>query len=104
MQAVMGIVAAGWDGDVAWPSLSVLPWVVLVGFAGLIAHTCLTNALAVAPAIIVTPMDFLRLPAIAIVGTLFYNEALNFWVFAGALLIFCGNYLNIWFETRSKPS
>ena len=100
MQAVFGTITTAWDGDIAWPSLAIWPWVVLVGFAGLIAHTCLTNALAVAPATIVTPMDFVRLPAIALVGMLFYNEAIDIWVFVGALIIFGGNYLNIWSQTK----
>lgn len=104
MQAVFGMIGTGWDVDIAWPSLSVWPWVVLVGIAGLVAHTCLTNALAVAPATIVTPMDFMRLPAIAIIGALFYSEAINAWVFVGALVIFAGNYLSIWVETRKQLS
>ena len=104
MQAGMGLVTAGWDGDITWPPLAIWPWVVLVGCAGLLAHTCLTNALAIAPATVVTPMDFLRLPAIAVVGWAFYAEALDAWVFAGAALIFAGNYLNIWTESRSKPN
>ena len=104
MQAVFGMITTGWDGDIAWPSLAVWPWVFLVGIAGLVAHTCLTNALAVAPATIVTPMDFMRLPAIALIGALFYNEAINIWVLAGALVIFAGNYLNIWVETRKHVS
>ncbi|NNE87340.1 MAG: DMT family transporter [Silicimonas sp.] len=102
MQAVFGLIGTGWDGDIAWPSLVVWPWVVLVGIAGLFAHMCLTNALAVAPATIVTPMEFMRLPAIAIVGTLFYNEAINAWVLVGAMVIFAGNYLNIWAQTRKS--
>lgn len=100
MQAVMGIVATGWDGDIAWPSAAAWPWVALIGCAGLLAHTCLTNALAVAPATVVTPMDFLRLPVIAMVGMLAYGEPLDVWVFLGAALIFGGNYLNIWSESR----
>ena len=104
MQAGMGLVTAGWDGDITWPPLAIWPWVVMVGCAGLLAHTCLTNALAIAPATVVTPMDFLRLPAIAVVGWAFYAEALDAWVFAGAALIFAGNYLNIWTESRSKPN
>jgi len=98
MQVVMGLVAAGWDGDIAWPSVAVWPWVVLIGCAGLVAHTCVTNALSVAPAMVVTPMDFIRLPAIAVVGALFYAEPLNIWVLLGAALIFGGNYLNIMSE------
>lgn len=100
MQSVMGIVATGWDGDIALPSAAAWPWVVLVAFAGLLAHTCLTNALALAPATVVTPMDFLRLPAIAVVGMLFYAEPLDPLVLLGAALIFAGNYLNIWAEAR----
>lgn len=102
MQAVMGIVATGYDGDIAWPSAQAWPWVALIGCGGLIAHTCLTNALAIAPATIVTPMDFLRLPVIAIVGMAAYGEPLDIWVFLGAGLIFAGNYLNIWSESRKK--
>jgi drug/metabolite transporter (DMT)-like permease len=101
MQAVMGLIATGWDGDIAWPSAEAWPWVVLIGCAGLLAHTCVTNALTVAPAIVVTPMDFLRLPAIAIIGAMFYAEPLNIWVFLGAALIFAGNYANLLGEART---
>ncbi len=103
-QAVMGLVTTGWDGQIAWPSAANWPWVVVIGCAGLLAHTCLTKALAVAPAIVVTPMDFLRLPAIAIIGAAFYAEPLNPWVLIGAALIFAGNYANVWSETRRRST
>ncbi len=102
MQLVFGIVMAGFDGDIAVPSASGLPYVLVIGAAGLLAHFCITNALALAPATVVVPMDFIRLPTIAVVGMLLYNEALDVWVFAGAAIIFAGNYLNIWSETRAK--
>ena len=101
MQAGMGIVAVGYDGDVAIPSLSILPYVVAIGIAGIVAHLCLTQALTIAPAILVVPMDFLRLPAIAIVGALFYGEALSLWVFLGAALILAANLLNMVWQSRS---
>ncbi|MEM6888865.1 MAG: DMT family transporter [Pseudomonadota bacterium] len=100
MQLAFGIVAAGYDGDIALPDLRGLPFVMLIGAAGLLAHFCIANALAIAPATVVTPLDFVRLPAIAVVGMLLYGEALDLWVFVGALIIFSGNYLNIWSETR----
>lgn len=100
MQLVMGLVTSGWDGDVHWPSSEVWPWVALVAIAGLVAHTCLTNALRVAPASVVTPMDFLRLPAIIVIGALFYGEPISIWVLLGALFIFAGIYLNILSEAR----
>ena len=100
MQVVFGVIAAGYDGDIAWPSSASWPWVGMIAIAGLLAHTCLTNALSVAPATVVTPMDFIRLPAIAVVGMVFYGEALDPLVFLGAALIFGGNYLNIWHESK----
>ncbi|MGI9394876.1 MAG: DMT family transporter [Boseongicola sp.] len=102
MQLVLGLITAGWDGDIAVPTREIWPWVFLIALTGLLAHTCLTNALSVAPATLATPMDFLRLPVIAIVGMLWYDEALNGLVFVGAALIFAGNYLNIWAEARRK--
>lgn len=100
MQSIFGIVCSGYDGDIALPSLSALPWVAIVAFGGLVAHYCLTTALHFAPATVVAPLDFVRLPLIAIVGMMFYGEPLEVAVFAGAALIFVANYLNIRAEQR----
>ena len=100
MQAVFGIIFSAWDGDMVAPSAQTLPWLVLIGLAGLLAHYCLTSALAIAPATVVVPIDFVRLPTIAIVGMLLYGEALDAWVFIGAAVIFAANYANIWYATR----
>lgn len=102
IQLVLGIVAAGYDGTIALPTWHTGPYLALIGLAGLCAHYCLTKALSLAPASVVVPIDFARLPTIAIIGALFYGEAIDIYVFAGALLIFGGNYLNIWRETRSS--
>ena len=95
MQAVFGLVCAGYDGDIALPDATTLPWLVLIGCAGLFAHFCLTTALSLAPASVVMPIDFVRLPAIAIVGALVYGEVIDPWILLGAALIFGGNYLNV---------
>jgi drug/metabolite transporter (DMT)-like permease len=100
MQAVFGIIFSAWDGDMVAPSAQTLPWLVLIGFAGLLAHYCLTSALAIAPATVVVPIDFVRLPTIAIVGMLLYGEALDAWVFVGAAVIFAANYANIWYANK----
>lgn len=100
MQAVFGIIFSAWDGDMVAPSAQTLPWLVLIGLAGLLAHYCLTSALAIAPATVVVPIDFVRLPTIAIVGMLLYDEALDAWVFIGAAVIFAANYANIWYANR----
>jgi len=100
MQAVFGLVLAGYDGDIAWPAGIDWVWLTLVGCAGLLAHFCLTKALSMAPASVVMPLDFARLPIIAMVGMLLYGEPLEVIVLAGAILIFGANYMNIRAETR----
>ena len=95
LQAVFGLVCAGYDGDIALPSVTTAPWLVLIGVAGLLAHFCLTTALSLAPATIVIPIDFARLPVIAVVGALVYGEALDPFVFLGATVIFAGNWINL---------
>jgi drug/metabolite transporter (DMT)-like permease len=104
MQAAFGLVCAGIDGDIALPTTEYLPWLGLIACAGLLAHFCLTTALRLAPATVVVPVDFIRLPVIAIVGMVFYNEGLDIFVLIGASVIFAGNYYNIWQETRAIRS
>ncbi|MFV0512407.1 MAG: DMT family transporter [Jhaorihella sp.] len=100
MQAILGLAASAFDGAVALPTLQSLPWLVLVGLAGLLAHFCVTSALAIAPATVVVPIDFARLPTIAVIGMIMYNETVDVWILVGAVVIFAGNYLNILSETR----
>ncbi len=94
MQAVLGILSAAVDGDMAWPSLQGWPLLIAVGAAGLAAHFFLTKALSLAPATIVVPIDFARLPLIAILGAILFAEPLDIWVFVGGLIIFAANYIN----------
>jgi drug/metabolite transporter (DMT)-like permease len=53
MQVVMGLICAGYDGDIALPDAAAAPWVIVISIAGLTAHLCLTSALSLAPASIV---------------------------------------------------
>lgn len=103
MQAIFGLICAGLDGDMALPTVMTLPWVILIGIAGLTAHFCLTKALSIAPATLVMPLDFLRLPIIAVVGIILYAEPVDIWVIVGGTLIFAGNYVNIRFGHAKSP-
>ncbi len=100
MQTVFGLAGSAVDGDVALPTMAVMPWLVLLGIAGLVAHLCLTQALRLAPAAIVMPLDFARLPVIAVVGMLMYDEPIDLLVFVGAAIIFFGNWINLRGEAR----
>lgn len=95
LQLGMGLLFAGWDMDIALPDAQTLPFLLIIGCAGLSAHFCITNALSLAPAAVVVPIDFARLPFIALIGWLLYGEAVEIWLFAGAALILAGNFLNI---------
>jgi len=102
MQVVLGAAAAGIDGQIALPSWQTAPYLLLVGLAGLLAHYCITNALAIAPATVVIPFDFARLPTIAIVGMILYNEPIDHWTLLGAAVIFSGIFLNVRAENRNS--
>lgn len=101
MQLVMGLLMAGWDGDISIPNSATAPWLLLIAIAGLSAHFCMTNALSIAPATVVVPIDFARLPVIALLAMLIYSEPLDIWILCGGIVIFAANYMNI-MDARTK--
>lgn len=76
------------DASMALPVLG-------IAVAGLAIHYCLTNAFRYGDAMIVIPMDFLRVPLVAMIGWMFYGEHLDIFVFAGAGLIVGGVLWNV---------
>jgi drug/metabolite transporter (DMT)-like permease len=103
MQTLFGAVTAGWDGRMVWPTAATAPWLVLLGLSGLTAHFCLTRALSLAPASLVVPVDFARLPVIAVVGWAVYSEPVAWTTAAGAGLIMCGIIVNLRGGRQSRP-
>jgi drug/metabolite transporter (DMT)-like permease len=61
----------------------------------------MARALAIADAIVVVPLDFLRLPLIAAVGALIYHEPLDWLVLVGGGVMFAGNLINIRAEKKN---
>ncbi len=92
----------GTIGDWQWPSVAAWPWVVLVGVTALSAHYGMARAFKLADATVVVPMDFLRLPLVAIIGYTFYNEVLDVWVAVGAAVVFAGTYVNLKAPVKSS--
>jgi drug/metabolite transporter (DMT)-like permease len=99
IQVPLGLLPAlpGWVN----PGLAELPWIIAVGASGLAAHYCLTRALRAADATLVVPIDFLRLPLIAVVGMALYGEPLEITTLLGAAVIFSGTYYSIRRESRT---
>ena len=78
-----------------WPPAWAWPWVAVVAVTALLAHYCITRAFRLADATVVVPLDFLRLPLIALIGWLVYAEPVNAWVLLGAAIVFVGVWLNV---------
>jgi drug/metabolite transporter (DMT)-like permease len=99
IQSVIGVVPA----VVLWkaPEASQWPWAILFGFGGGYAHYCMARAMAHADATVVMPMDFLRVPATALLGWLAYSETIDIYTAIGAALILFGNLFNL--GGRRKP-
>jgi drug/metabolite transporter (DMT)-like permease len=83
-----------------WPHAALWPWVVLVGIGSFTAHYCLTSAFRNGDVSVIGPIDFVRLPAIAVVGAVFYAEPFDLWILLGAAVIFVGVYFGL-FRRRS---
>jgi len=101
-QAVFGILAATYDGQVNWPTAETLPWLGLIGVCGVLAHLSLTSALTLAPASFVMPIDFIRLPLIAVIGAMAYGEAIDPFVLGGGVVIFLGIWISIRAELQER--
>ena len=84
--------------------LQAMHWIVVVGLASLVTHYCLARAMKLADATIVVPLDFLRLPFIAMIGALLYGESVRMSLFAGAALILAGNLYSVAAEKRRSRS
>ena len=77
-----------------------VPWILGVGAGAFTAHYCMTRSMMLVDATVAVPIDFIRLPLIALIGATFYGEALDPMVFVGAAVIFAGTYFSLSREGR----
>ncbi len=70
-------------------------WIVAVGFTGIAAHYCTARSLSLADATLVLPMHYLRVPLIAWLGWLIYDETVDLWLWIGAAVIFTGTMITV---------
>jgi drug/metabolite transporter (DMT)-like permease len=85
-------------------SAAQVPAALAVGASGLASHYCLTNAFRAGDASMVVPLDFMRIPLIAVVGWWLYGERLDALVFVGAGLIISGILWNLRSEATRPPA
>lgn len=79
--------------DFTWPQGTIWFYVFVTAVGALSAHFCMAKALSLADAMIVMPMDFLRLPLIALVGHFVYHEGVDIFLLIGAGVMLLGNML-----------
>jgi|TARA_B110000003_G_scaffold54232_1_gene54101 drug/metabolite transporter (DMT)-like permease len=95
MQLIFGLITSLLDGRLDIPTTENIVWIVVIGFAGLGAHYCITTALSLAPPTVVAPIDLLRLPIVVLIGVMFYSEQGDMFIYLGAALIIFANFINL---------
>lgn len=100
IQAVIAAIPVYW----VWvaPQWGDAIWIFLVGLCGVTSHYCFTRALMLADAVIVLPVDYLRLPLALVIGAVIYAETMDPILVLGAVVIIAGNILNIRHEARRR--
>jgi drug/metabolite transporter (DMT)-like permease len=84
------------------PSLEQLGWAALLGAAGSTGHLCMSRALATADATVVAPLDYLRLPIVALIAFIAFGEVPGIWVWLGGAVIAASSIYIAQREARSK--
>jgi len=99
VQSLIGIVPAA----LVWrtPPAQVWPWIGVIALCGTYSHYCMTQALRHADAMVIVPMDFLRVPLTAVAGWVVYDERIDLFTVIGAGLILVANLLNL---RRQSPA
>jgi drug/metabolite transporter (DMT)-like permease len=100
IQLILAVIFAGPFFFLGKITPDLLPAVAGLGTAGLFAHFCLSNAFRAGDASVVVPLDFMRIPLIAVIGWWLYAEPLDIVVFAGAGIIISGILWNLRSEMR----
>jgi len=74
-----------------WPQGITWLWVIGAGVLGTAGHMLWTRALKLGDVSALSPISFLQLPIVALLGWLLFAEALDAWTVAGAAIILAAN-------------
>ena len=81
MQALIGAALAG----IAWL------WVIAAGIMGTSGHMLWTRALKIGEVSALTPISFMQLPVVALLGWLLFDQGVDRWTIIGAGIILAAN-------------
>jgi drug/metabolite transporter (DMT)-like permease len=71
-----------------WPNLITWIWLFCLAGTGTAGHLMYTKAIELAEVSQLQPLDFVRLPIIAVFGYLFFSEEPTIWIWIGGAIIF----------------
>jgi len=87
--------------DWRWPDADQWLWISILGITALSAHFCSAKAMLHTEISTIITLDFLRLPMIAVIGLMFYQEPLAPAVWFGGALMVLANIVNLGKPARS---
>ena len=85
IQLPIGLAASipGW----VTPNIAELPLIIVFAASAVVSHWCLTRSFAVAEASLVSPVLYLRLPFVALIGFVFFDQVTDLWTWIGAAIM-----------------
>ncbi len=102
MQGIFGLICSGYDLEFNIPNANNYFFILVISLSGLFAHFCIVSALSLAPASVVTPIEFLRLPLVIMVGIFIYGEVFEWEVLIGGVIILFSNFYILKNEHKIK--
>ena len=89
------------SGTYRTPDLQTFAIIVFITAGVMTAHYCMARAFKLMELIAIVPIEYIRLPMIAVAGYLLYAEPIDIPTIVGSIAILVGNYLNVRMSTRS---
>ena len=89
------------SGTYQTPDLQTFAIIVFITAGVMTAHYCMARAFKLMELIAIVPIEYIRLPMIAVAGYLLYAEPIDIPTIVGSIAILVGNYLNVRMSTRS---
>jgi len=86
------------------PSLADWPWLIALGLTSFAAQWSLARAFVLAEASLVSPVLFIRLPMVAVIGFFFFAQVPDIWTGVGAVIIFAATYYSARREAKIHPA
>ncbi len=85
------------------PSPMMFGLMIVQGLIGGVSQLCVSRAMSMADASIISPIEFLRLPLVVVLAWLLFREPTDVWTIAGGTVIFAATLATVLNERRRRP-